>query len=72
MTKSVVRFSVIRLILSVVNFFSIGGMLLFFLTEGTVHVPFLVVYMVLNIAVGVVMGCFRRTWVVCNLRLPVA
>lgn len=51
MTKSVVRFSVIRLILSVVNFFSIGGVLLFFLTEGTVHVPFLVVYMLLNIAV---------------------
>ena len=51
MTKSVVRFSVIRLILSVLNFFSIGGVLLFFLTEGTVHVPFLVVYMLLNIAV---------------------
>lgn len=51
MTKSVVRFSVIRLILSVVNFFSIGGMLLFFLTEGAVHVPLLVVYMLLNIAV---------------------
>lgn len=49
MAKSVIRFSIIRLVLSVANFFSIGGLIGFFLTEGKVYVSLIVVYMILNL-----------------------
>ena len=63
MAKSVLRFSLIRLALSVVNFFTLGALISFFLTEGEVHTAGIAVYMVLNILI------FSLVWVL-TLNIP--
>lgn len=49
MVKSVIKFSVIRLVLAAVNFFTLGALIGFFLTEGKVYTSLIAVYMIFNI-----------------------